>query len=62
VVVLEVDPNRPWYDKLVDYLVGDTPEQLSVRVCEKCGRENGFISNDGPTNLRNWILKSDLIA
>jgi len=41
-----VDPNRPWYDKLVDYLVGDDLEQSAPLLCEKCGQNNGLIPKD----------------
>ena len=30
------DPNQPWYDKLIDYLVGDNPEQSVMLVCVNC--------------------------
>jgi hypothetical protein len=41
-----LDPNRPWYDKLVDYLVGDDLEQSTPLLCEKCGQNNGLIPKE----------------
>ena len=51
-----LDPNRPWYDKLVDYLVGDTPEELKSLICENCGRNNGFVPRDEMATIRKIII------
>eukprot|EP01114_Cavostelium_apophysatum_P022291 TRINITY_DN8014_c0_g1_i2.p1 TRINITY_DN8014_c0_g1~~TRINITY_DN8014_c0_g1_i2.p1 ORF type:complete len:212 (-),score=36.65 TRINITY_DN8014_c0_g1_i2:127-762(-) len=36
------DPNRPWYEKLVDYVIGDTNENSVALICEKCRRPAGL--------------------
>jgi len=43
---VSVDPNRPWYDKLVDFLVGDSPDQSVALICVKCKQHNGLVPPD----------------
>jgi len=40
------DPNRAWYDKLIDYVIGEGPEQSTALICQQCKSHNGFVPKD----------------
>eukprot|EP01116_Phalansterium_solitarium_P011240 TRINITY_DN26863_c0_g1_i1.p1 TRINITY_DN26863_c0_g1~~TRINITY_DN26863_c0_g1_i1.p1 ORF type:complete len:370 (-),score=58.04 TRINITY_DN26863_c0_g1_i1:51-1160(-) len=41
-----VDPNRPWWDKVVDYIVGDSPGDSVATICRNCNVPNGIVPRD----------------
>jgi len=51
------DPNRPWYDKFVDYVIGDVPEQMIPVICEKCAAPNGNAARE-ETPFIQFVCKS----
>jgi len=46
------DPNRPWYDKLIDSLVGDNPDHSSALICERCRQHNGIVPKEEMENIQ----------
>ena len=46
------DPNRPWYDKFVDYLIGDTVSETVPVHCAKCRAQNGFAPREDALFIR----------
>nr|ODN75723.1 hypothetical protein L203_06495 [Cryptococcus depauperatus CBS 7841] len=52
-------PEKKWYDRIVDSILGDDPSQANqsnfALVCEKCFRHNGLVGSKYEWERMQWI-------